>query len=80
MPRMTVELSDELYRALKETAARRDVSMRAIIEESLEIAGVKTTEDARELVDKARRQAALEEEEALEVAVSETQKERRGDS
>lgn len=80
MPRMTVELSDELYRALKETAARRDVSMRAIIEESLEFAGVKTTEDARELVDKARRQAALEEEEALEVAVSETQKERRGDS
>jgi predicted transcriptional regulator len=76
MPKVTVKLSDELYRALKETAARRDVSMREIIEESLEFAGLKTTEDARELVSKARRRAALNEEDVLDMAVSEIRKER----
>jgi hypothetical protein len=50
--------------------------MREIIEESLEFAGLKTTEDARELVSKARRRAALNEEDVLDMAVSEIRKER----
>ncbi|MFB6372364.1 MAG: ribbon-helix-helix protein, CopG family [Bradymonadaceae bacterium] len=72
MPRLTVTLSDDIYRALKETAARRDVPMRQIIEESLEFSGVKSSEDARELVARARDSADLEEQDALDLAVEET--------
>jgi predicted transcriptional regulator len=72
MPRLTVTLSDEIYRALKETAARRDVPMRQVIEESLESSGVKTTEDARELLERARREADLDEQTATDIAVEAT--------
>ncbi|MFB6262740.1 MAG: putative toxin-antitoxin system toxin component, PIN family, partial [Bradymonadaceae bacterium] len=60
MPRITVTLSDELYRALKETAARRDTSMREIVEESLEAQGLKSVDDARELVARAREASDLD--------------------
>lgn len=72
MPRLTVTLSEDIYRALKETAARRDVPMRQIVEESLEFCGVKSERDARELVERAREHADLDESEALSVAVEET--------
>ena len=76
MPRLTVTLSESTYRALKETAARRDVSMRQIIEDSLDFYGVKTRESARSLVARAREAARLDEKEALELAVEETRKQR----
>ena len=76
MPRLTVTLSDDIYRALKEAAARRDVPMRQIIEESLEFCGVKSSEDARELVARARESADLEEGDARDLAVDETRRAR----
>ena len=76
MPRLTVTLSESTYRALKETAARRDVPMRQIIEDSLDFYGVKTRESARSLVARARASARLDEKEALKLAVEETRNQR----
>jgi predicted transcriptional regulator len=79
MPRLTITLSEERHRALKEAAARRRKSIAAIIEESLEQSGVKTTEAAIDLVARARSGSGLEDAGALELAVEETraQKDRR---
>ena len=76
MPRLTVTLSESTYRALKETAARRDVPMRQIIEDSLDFYGIKTRESARALVARARESADLSEEQARKLAVEETHKQR----
>ncbi len=46
MPRLTITLPDERHRALKETTARRATTIRRIIEESLDLYSVKTTESA----------------------------------
>lgn len=72
MSRLTITLPDELHRALKETAARRNVPIGELIAESLDFYGIKTTESARSLVDRARRHADLSETEALELANQET--------
>ncbi|RME70419.1 MAG: CopG family transcriptional regulator [Planctomycetota bacterium] len=72
MPRLTITLSDEQHRALKEAAVRRGVPMRQIIEESLALAGIKTRKTAAEIVAKARKKAAMQEADALELAVRET--------
>ncbi len=78
MARLTVTLTDERHRALKEAAARRNKSIGQLIEESLDFYGIKTQESAEELVAAARRRAGLSETEALELACEETQAERRG--
>ncbi|MCK9274580.1 MAG: hypothetical protein M0P57_05770 [Syntrophales bacterium] len=74
MPRLTITLSEERHRALKESAARRKKSIATIIEESLEMYGIKTTESARDLVARARRQSALDDRAALDLAIDETRK------
>jgi len=76
MSRLTITLSDDLHRALKETAARQGRSITSIIEESLRLRGIKDQASARALVERARDQARLDEEEALELAVEETSAER----
>lgn len=76
MPRLTISLSEERHRALKEAAARRNKSIAALIEESLEHYGIKTTETAAALVARARRRADLDEDEAREIAVDETRRAR----
>lgn len=78
MPRITITLSEERYQALKEAAAKRRKSLVAVIDESLDFYGIKSGQSAGELVAKARRQAALSEEEALALAVSETRAQRQG--
>jgi predicted transcriptional regulator len=78
MPRLTITLSDEIHRAVKETAARRGKSIRQLIEESLDFYGIKTMENASFLVSKARKRAGLNEVRALELAVDETRAERQG--
>lgn len=70
--------SEETHRALKETAVRQGRSIAELIEESLRFRGYRTLESAQQLVSQARRQAALSEEEALKLAVEETQAQRRG--
>jgi len=77
MARMTITLSDDLHRALKETAARRGITLGEIIESSLRAYGVKTEESAAELVARARSRSGLDEAEALDLAVRETRSHRR---
>ncbi len=72
MPRLTITLNEARHQALKEAAAKRRKSMGALIEESLELYGIKNREDAATLVAKARRRAGLSQEEAIELAVAET--------
>ena len=59
MSRLTITLSDARYRALKEAAAQRDKTIGQLVEESLEFYGIKTREDARALVQRARRHSGL---------------------
>ncbi len=59
MSRLTITISDLRYRALKEASAQRDKTIGQIIEESLEFYGIKTREDARALVQRARAHSGL---------------------
>jgi predicted CopG family antitoxin len=72
MPRLTITLSEERYQALKEAAAKRRKSLVTVIDESLELAGIKSGETAMELVARARKRSALSEADALALAVEET--------
>ncbi len=72
MVRLTIRLAERTHRALKEAAARQNRSMAAIIEESLRLRGMQPVETAQELVAKARRNAGLDAEEALALALEET--------
>jgi hypothetical protein len=65
MSRLTITISDVRYRALKEAAAQRDKTIGQLIEESLEFYGIKSREDARALVQRARRRGGLSEAQAL---------------
>lgn len=76
MSRLTITLSDERHRALKEAAARRNTSMGRIIEESLDSCGIKTSKSASALVAAARQRSRLDDDEAMAVAVEETRNER----
>lgn len=77
MARLTISLPDELHRALKEAAARRNRRIGDLIAESLEFYGIKTTESAAALVARARKQSDLSSDEALQLAVEETRSSRR---
>ena len=78
MPRLTISLSSATHRALKEASARQGRSMGTIIEESLELRGVRPIDTARDIVARARAQARLEADEATAVAVRETRLHREG--
>jgi hypothetical protein len=77
MARLTITLSDERHRALREAALKRGKTIGQLIEESLEFYGIKTERSAAELVAKARARASLTEPEALRLAVAETRAARR---
>lgn len=68
MSRLTITLSEARYRALKEASAKRDKTIGQLIDESLELYGIKTREDARNLVRRARAHSNLTEKQALNVA------------
>lgn len=72
MPRMTITLSEERQRAVKEAAVRRGTTITAIIDESLELAGIRTRESARQIVARARVAAGLTDVEAMDLALRET--------
>ena len=74
MPRLTISLADRTHRALKEAAARQNRSMSSIIEESLELRGIRTADTAKELVAKARATSGLKADDALVLAVEETRR------
>jgi len=72
MPRMTITLSEERQRALKETAARRGTTITALVDESLELAGIRTRESAQQIVARARANSGFSDAEAMELALRET--------
>jgi predicted DNA-binding ribbon-helix-helix protein len=71
MSRLTITLSEPRYRALKEAAAQRDKTIGQLIDESLDFYGIKSREQAQDLVRKARLSSQLSEEQALAIAVEE---------
>lgn len=77
MSRLTITLSEERYRALKEASAQRNKTIGQLIDESLEFYGIKSREDARDLVRRARARAKLTENDALTVAQEEIKAVRR---
>jgi hypothetical protein len=77
MSRLTITLSEERYRALKEASARRNKTIGQLIDESLDFYGIKSQEDARELVRRARARAKLTENEAQALAQREIKAVRR---
>ena len=68
MSRLTITLSEGRYRALKEASAQRDKTIGQLIDESLEFYGIKSRQDARDLVRRARTHAKLTEDKAMAVA------------
>ena len=68
MSRLTITLSEARYRALKEAAAQRDKTIGQLIDESLEFYGIKSREQARDLVKRARARSKLTDNEAMAVA------------
>ena len=71
MPRLSITLSEERHRAVKEAAARRGTTITTIIDESLEACGVKSQARAEELVARARSRSSLSPEQAERLAVAE---------
>lgn len=76
MARLTITLSDDIYRALKSMAARQDTTIGELIENSLRAYGPTSQAAVVGLVAKARRRSNVGEDEALELAVDETRKDR----
>ena len=72
MPRMTITLSPERQQALKEAAARRNTTITTIIDQSLELAGIRTRESAADIVARARAKSRMSEQEAMDLALRET--------
>jgi hypothetical protein len=68
MSRLTITLSEARYRALKEASAQRDKTIGQLIDESLDFYGIKSREEARDLVRRARARSKLTEEQAVAVA------------
>ncbi len=71
MSRLTITLSESRYRALKEAAAQRDKTIGQLIDESLDFYGIKSREQALDLVRRARARSQLSEEQALTLAQQE---------
>ena len=78
MSRLTITLSEARYRALKEAAAQRGRTIGQLVEESLEFYGIKSREDARDLVRRARERSGLSEDDALALAVEQAKQVRHG--
>jgi len=72
MSRLTITLSDERHLALKEAAARQHKSIREIIENSLDFYGIKSRKSASDYVAMARINSSLSEEDAMTMALRET--------
>ena len=71
MSRLTITLSETRDRALKEAAAQRDKTIGQLIDESLDFYGIKSREQALNLVRRARAHSQLSEEQALTLAQDE---------
>lgn len=77
MSRLTITISDLRYRALKEASVQREKTIGQLIEESLEFYGIRTKDDARALVQRARRHSGRGDAQALALAEKEVQRARK---
>ena len=77
MSRLTITLSEARYRALKEASVQRDKTIGQLIDESLDFYGIKSREDARDLVRRARIRSKLTESQAIAMAQEHVQAVRR---
>ena len=68
MSRLTITLSEARYKALKEAAVQRGKTIGQLIDESLDFYGIKSREEARDLVRRVRARSELTEEQALALA------------
>jgi predicted DNA-binding ribbon-helix-helix protein len=71
MSRLTITLSEARYRALKEAAAQRSKTIGQLIDESLEFYGIKSREQALDLVRQARAHSQLNDAQAMALALEE---------
>lgn len=77
MSRLTITLSEPRYQALKEAAARRSKTIGQLIDESLDFYGIKTQDQALDLVRRARARNTLNEDQALALVQKEVRAVRR---
>jgi hypothetical protein len=77
MTRLTITVSEPRYRALKEAAAQRAKTIGQLIDESLDFYGIKSREQALDLVQRARARSMLGEDQALKLAQDEVRATRR---
>ena len=77
MSRLTITLSESRYRALKEASAQRDKTIGQLIDESLEFYGIKSRQDALDLVRRARARSQLSETQAMTLAQEQVRSVRR---
>ena len=68
MSRLTITLSEQRYRALKEASAQRNKTIGQLIDESLEFYGIKSRDEARELVRRARAHSKMTADQAMAAA------------
>ena len=73
MSRLTITLSEPRYRALKEAATQRNKTIGQLIDESLDFYGIKSRDEALDLVRRARARSALSEAQSLTLAQEEVQ-------
>lgn len=78
MPRLTISLTERTHRALKEASTRQNRSMGAIIEESLELRGIRPFDTAEEIVARVRAKSELSADDAMALAIEETRRSREG--
>jgi len=76
MSRLTITLSEPRYRALKEAATQRNKTIGQLVDESLDFFGIKSREQAIELVHRARSHSEMDEEQALTLAIDEVREAR----
>jgi len=69
---LTITISDEHHLALKEAAVRQGKTIRQIIEESLDLRGLKSMRRAADIVREVRGASDMDEESAQAIALEET--------
>jgi hypothetical protein len=68
---LTITLSDERYRAVKEAAAQRGKTIGQLIDESLDFYGIKSRAQALDLVRQVKTRSQLSEQQAMALALQE---------
>ena len=77
MSRLTISLSDEMHQALKESSARTGRTIGNLIEEGLRLRGIRPMNTSKNLVKKARSNSAVNEDDALKIALDEVNQSRK---